>query len=67
MDPVEPDDAAEDWVAPEPLSTDARLLSSKGIDGILPGGALASVVQNFMAWQNSGGDVTIRPTKSGRV
>lgn len=67
-DPVKPEDAPEDWVAPKPLSTDARLLSSKGgAEGILPGGALASVVQNFMAWQNSGGDVTIRPTKSGLV
>lgn len=67
QDPVEPEDATEDWEAPLPLSTDARLLSSKGNDGILPGGALHSVVQNFMSWQNSGGDVTIRPTKSGRV
>lgn len=66
-DPVEPEDAPEGWVAPEPLSTDAKLLSSKGNDGILPGGALSSVVQSFMSWQNSGGDVTIRPTKSGRV
>lgn len=51
----------------EPLSTDAALLSSRGAQGILPGGALHSVVQAFMAWQNSGGDVTIRPTKSGLV
>jgi hypothetical protein len=50
----------------EPLSTDASLLSSKGNNGILPGGGLHSVVQAFMAWQNSGGDVSIRPTKSGR-
>lgn len=66
QDPVKPEDAGDDWVAPQPLSTEAKLLSSKGIDGILPGGALNSVIQNFMAWQNSGGDVTIRPTKSGR-
>lgn len=65
QDPVKPEDAPDDWEAPEPLSTEAKLLSSKGNDGILPGGALHSVVQNFMAWQNSGGDVTIRPTKSG--
>jgi hypothetical protein len=65
-DPVAPDDAGEEWVSPEPLSTDGALLSTKGNQGILPGGALNSVVQNFMAWQNSGGDVTIRPTKSGR-
>lgn len=67
QDPVKPDDAPEDWEAPQPLSTDASLLSSKGINGILPGGALHSVVQSFMAWQNSGGDVNIRPTKSGLV
>jgi hypothetical protein len=66
-DPVKPDDAGDDWVKPEPLSTDAALLSSKGNQGILPGGALNAVIQNFMAWQNSGGDVTIRPTKSGLV
>lgn len=67
QDPVKPDDAPDDWEAPEPLSTDAALLSSKGIDGILPGGSLHSVVQSFMTWQNSGGDVNIRPTKSGLV
>ena len=50
----------------EPLSDDHRLLSTKGDLGILPGGAMHSVVQAFMAWQNSGGDVNIRPTKSGQ-
>lgn len=50
----------------EPLSTDGSLLSSKGNNGILPGGALHSVVQTFMSWQNSGGEVSIRPTKSGQ-
>lgn len=50
----------------EPLSTDAALLSSKGDRGILPGGALHAVVQAFMAWQNSGGEVSIRPTRSGQ-
>ena len=50
----------------EPLSTDGALLSSKGDKGILPGGALHQVVQAFMAWQNSGGEVSIRPTKSGQ-
>ena len=49
-----------------PLSSDPGLLSSKGGKGILPGGALHLVVQAFMSWQNSGGDVSIRPTKSGR-
>lgn len=69
QDPVKPDDWPEDeeWVAPEPLSTDGALVSTRGNSGILPGGALASVVQTFMAWQNSGGDVTIRPTRSGLV
>lgn len=66
QDPVKPEDAGDDWEAPAPLSTEAKLMSSKGVDGILPGGALHSVVQKFMAWQNSGGEVTIRPTKSGR-
>lgn len=50
----------------EPLSTDPRLLSSKGDLGILPGGAMHKIVQTFMTWQNSGGEVSIRPTKSGR-
>lgn len=72
QDPVKPDDwdetnPGEDWLKPEPLTEDARAVSSKGDDGILPGGSLASVVQNFIAWQNSGGDVSIRPTKSGRA
>jgi hypothetical protein len=67
-DPVEPDELEEGqvWEAPEPLSTDGALVSSKGVQGILPGGGLNPVVQSFMAWQNSGGDVNIRPTKSGR-
>lgn len=63
----DPTTAGEDGVAVEPLSTDGSLMSSKGANGILPGGALHSVVQSFMAWQNSGGDVSIRPTKSGLV
>lgn len=50
----------------KPLSTSGALLSSRGNEGILPGGALHQVVQAFMAWQNSGGEVSIRPTKSGR-
>lgn len=68
VDPVKPDDVAEeDWTAPEPLTTDASTLSSKGNNGILPGGGLHQVVQSFMAWQNSGGDVSVRPTRSGRA
>jgi len=63
----DPEEKPESWVAPEPLSTDGALLSTKGNQGILPGGSLNSVVQSFMNWQNSGGDVTIRPTKSGRA
>jgi len=58
---------ADDTEVVEPLSTNGSLLSSKGVNGILPGGALHQVVQSFMAWQNSGGDVSIRPTKSGLV
>lgn len=65
VDPSAAEEAGE--ATPEPLSTNGALLSSKGVDGILPGGGLHSVVQNFMAWQNSGGDVTIRPPKSGRA
>jgi hypothetical protein len=64
---VDPDTDLGDGVKPEPLSTDPALLSSKGQQGILPGGGLHSVVQAFMSWQNSGGDVNIRPTKSGLV
>ena len=68
-DPAPDDeDKPDDWVKPVPLTTDSLSVSSKGgSKSILPGGALHSVVQNFMAWQNSGGDVTIRPTKSGLV
>lgn len=52
--------------AAEPLSDDHRLLSSNSETAILPGGALHQVVQAFMSWQNSGGGVSIRPTKSGQ-
>lgn len=48
------------------LTDDFNLVSSKGDKSILPGGALHQVVQSFMSWQNSGGEVTIRPTKSGQ-
>jgi hypothetical protein len=65
IDPVDEDgNTLEDAT---PLSTDGALLSSKGVKGILPGGALHQVVQAFMSWQNSGGEVSIRPTKSGHV
>lgn len=48
------------------LSDNPQLLSSQGELGILPGGALHPVVQNFMSWQNSRGEVSIHPTKSGQ-
>lgn len=67
QDPA-PDEKPEGWEAPEPLSVDARLLSSRsGDEAILPGATLHSVVMAFMSWQNSGGEVSIRPTKSGRA
>lgn len=63
-----PEEKPEGWVPPEPLTTNPISVSSRGgAEALLPGGSLASVVQNFMVWQNSGGDVTIRPTKSGRA
>lgn len=63
----DPEEKPDGWVAPEPLSTDPAMVSFQGEEGVLPGGALNPVVSAFMAWQNSGGDVSIRPTKSGRV
>jgi hypothetical protein len=65
QDPVDDEGKPVEGVAP--LSTKPALLSSKGTEGILPGGALHQVVQTFMAWQNSGGEVSIRPTRSGPV
>lgn len=68
-DPVEPEELEEGqvWEAPEPLTKDPLSVSAKGgSKSILPGGSLHGVVQTFISWQNSGGDVTIRPTKSGR-
>lgn len=58
-DPTENEDLA-------PLSTNPALLSSTGGMSILPPGTLHQVVQTFMGWQNSGGDVSIHPTKSGQ-
>lgn len=49
-----------------PLSTDPATVSSKSEKSILPGGSLFQIIQAFMGWQNSGGDVSIRPTKSGQ-
>lgn len=59
-------EGGEDGEVIEPLSTDPALMSSKGDKGILPGGMLHQVVQAFIGWQNSSGDISIRPTKSGR-
>lgn len=56
--------ASED--AEEPLTEDYNAVSSKGNGSILPGGTLHSLIQSFMAWQNSGGEVSIRPTRSVR-
>lgn len=48
------------------LSDDHRLVSSQDEKGILSGGVLNEVISAFMQWQNSGGEVTIHPTKSGQ-
>ncbi|AUX83101.1 tail assembly chaperone [Microbacterium phage Superfresh] len=71
QDPVKPDDwdetHDEEWVKPEPLVTTGASVSSKGGPQAVVGGAqLHQLVNSFMSWQNSSGDVTIRPTKSGR-
>lgn len=52
--------------ATEPLTTDPAVVSPTD-SSILPGGTLYQVVGTFMAWQNSSGEVTIRPTRSGHV
>ncbi|QDK03675.1 tail assembly chaperone [Microbacterium phage Zenitsu] len=51
----------------EPLTTDARAVSSRSDETILPGAMLHLVVNAFMSWQNSSGEISIRPTKSGRA
>jgi hypothetical protein len=68
QDPTEEDDEGN-LIYPdlEPLTTSGAAVSSKGNEGILAGPLLHQVVQSFMAWQNSSGEVSIRPTKSGRV
>lgn len=50
----------------EPLTTEASVMSSRHPDALLTGGAMHQLIQAFMAWQNSGGEVSIRPTRSGR-
>lgn len=49
-----------------PLSDDYNLVSTKSNKAILFGGAMNAVINAFMSWQNSGGDVSIHPTKSGQ-
>ncbi|USH44765.1 tail assembly chaperone [Microbacterium phage Juanyo] len=51
----------------EPLTTDPRAVSSRSDETILPGAMLHVVVNAFMTWQNSSGEISIRPTKSGRA
>lgn len=55
----------EDSASAEPLTTDYKVVSTTGDECILPGGALSQVIQEFMSWQGSGGDVVIHPMKSG--
>lgn len=62
---VDPDAEGNEGV--EPLTTDPRSVSSLNEKAVLSGGLLHSVVASFMAWQNSGGGVSIRPTRSGLV
>jgi len=50
----------------EPLSTDYKLVSSKSDLCVLSGATLLAVIGAFMDWQNAGGKVTIRPTKSAQ-
>ena len=50
----------------EPLTTDAETVSTRSSKSILSGAMMHQLVQAFMAWQNSGGEVTIRPTRSGQ-
>ncbi len=64
QDPVE---AAEKGEPVEPLTKEAYTVSSRHPDAVISGPGLQPVIAAFMAWQNSSGDVSIRPTKSGRV
>lgn len=50
----------------EPLTTDPETVSTRSSKSILSGAMMHQLVQAFMAWQNSGGEVTIRPTRSGQ-
>lgn len=53
------EDASEEHL----LSDDYHLVSYNSDKCIMGGGVLQAVVQSFMSWQNTGGDVTIHPTK----
>lgn len=48
------------------ISNDHKLVSVENDKGILNGGMMAEVVGAFVAWQNSGGEVSVHPTKSGQ-
>lgn len=50
-----------------PLTEDHTLVSTSNAKSILPGGVLNSVINSFMQWQNSGGEVSIHPTSSGHA
>ena len=50
----------------EPLIADPDVLRTGSSMAVLPGSSLQGVIQAFMSWQNSGGEVNIHPTKSGR-
>ena len=50
----------------EPLVADPDVLRVGSSMSVLPGSSLQGVIQAFMSWQNSGGEVNIHPTKSGR-
>lgn len=45
------------------LTDDYHTVSSESTKCLLSGSLVNSVVQSFMTWQNSGGNVTIHPTK----
>jgi hypothetical protein len=53
-----PDSGTEEQPV-EPFTTDPTVASSRHANGLLPGGALHGVVQTYLNWQNSGGEVTI--------
>lgn len=50
----------------DPLTTDPNSVSTKNGNGVFDGGTLNQVIQAFMTWQNSSGEINISPTKSGQ-